>query len=65
VSDSETELAAAAMDVLVGSWSNPDNLAGLAHFCGLELLVYQLIFQNTCYLWEQRSSQMKTVMENI
>lgn len=32
VSDAESEQAAAALNVTVGSWSNPDDLPGLAHF---------------------------------
>ena len=32
VSDAETDKASAAMDVGVGSWSDPDELPGLAHF---------------------------------
>lgn len=32
VSDAESEKAAAALNVSVGSWSNPDDLPGLAHF---------------------------------
>ena len=33
VSDPDAEMAAASVDVHVGSWSDPDDLAGLAHFC--------------------------------
>ena len=33
VSDNETEDSAAAMDVAVGSFSNPSDYEGLAHFC--------------------------------
>lgn len=33
VSDGSTEKAAAAMDVHIGSMSDPDNIPGLAHFC--------------------------------
>lgn len=32
VSDTDSDKAAAAMNVSVGSWSNPDDLPGLAHF---------------------------------
>lgn len=34
VSDSETDKGAAAMDVQVGSFSDPEDIAGLAHFTG-------------------------------
>lgn len=34
ISDPDTEYAAAAMDVGVGSWSDPEPLLGLAHFLG-------------------------------
>lgn len=34
VSDDTTDTAAAAMDVHVGSWDNPMNIPGLAHFLG-------------------------------
>eukprot|EP01127_Copromyxa_protea_P015714 TRINITY_DN456_c0_g1_i2.p1 TRINITY_DN456_c0_g1~~TRINITY_DN456_c0_g1_i2.p1 ORF type:complete len:1114 (+),score=210.50 TRINITY_DN456_c0_g1_i2:848-4189(+) len=33
ISDPETQISAAAIDVLVGSWSNPTEWPGLAHFC--------------------------------
>jgi insulysin len=33
VSDPDAEMTAASVDVHVGSWSDPDDLAGLAHFC--------------------------------
>ncbi|CAB3989452.1 insulin-degrading enzyme isoform X1 [Paramuricea clavata] len=33
VSDSNTEKAAASMDVHIGSMSDPDDIPGLAHFC--------------------------------
>lgn len=32
IHDEETDKAAAAMDVRVGHWSDPDELPGLAHF---------------------------------
>lgn len=32
ISDSESELAGVSIDVGVGSWNEPDNLPGLAHF---------------------------------
>ena len=32
VSDSKSEISYAAMDVNVGSWSEPDEWPGLAHF---------------------------------
>ena len=34
VSDPETDKASAAMDVHVGHLSDPDDIAGLAHFLG-------------------------------
>jgi insulysin len=33
VSDPDAEMTAASVDVHVGSWSDPDDLPGLAHFC--------------------------------
>jgi insulysin len=33
VSDPDAEMADASVDVHVGSWSGPDDLPGLAHFC--------------------------------
>ncbi|CAM9705052.1 unnamed protein product, partial [Hapterophycus canaliculatus] len=33
ISDPETKTSAAAMDVHVGHFSDPDDLPGLAHFC--------------------------------
>ena len=33
ISDNETQVSAAAMDVAVGSFSDPPNYEGLAHFC--------------------------------
>ena len=33
ISDNETQISAAAMDVAVGSFSDPYNFSGLAHFC--------------------------------
>jgi insulysin len=33
VSDPEADKAAAAMDVNVGSWGDPAQFEGLAHFC--------------------------------
>ena len=33
ISDPNTEMATAAMDVYVGDMSNPDDIPGLAHFC--------------------------------
>ena len=33
VSDAKAEVAGASLDVHVGSWSDPDDLPGLAHFC--------------------------------
>lgn len=33
ISDNETQLSAAAMDVAVGSFSDPPSYTGLAHFC--------------------------------
>ncbi|CAM9610182.1 unnamed protein product, partial [Scytosiphon promiscuus] len=33
VSDPDTKISAAAMDVHVGHFSDPDDLPGLAHFC--------------------------------
>ncbi|CAN0075079.1 unnamed protein product, partial [Hapterophycus canaliculatus] len=33
VSDPDTKISAAAMDVHVGYFSDPDDLPGLAHFC--------------------------------
>jgi insulysin len=33
ISDPDSEKAAAAMDVGVGHYSDPDSLPGLAHFC--------------------------------
>ena len=33
ICDPDTDLAAAAMDVQVGHLSDPEELAGLAHFC--------------------------------
>lgn len=35
ISDENADKAAAAMDVHVGFFSDPDGVAGLAHFCGL------------------------------
>lgn len=33
VSDPDAEMAAASVDVHVASWSDPEDLPGLAHFC--------------------------------
>ena len=33
ISDPETDKSSAAMDVHVGSMSDPDDIPGLAHFC--------------------------------
>ena len=33
VSDAKAEMAGASLDVHVGSYSDPDDLPGLAHFC--------------------------------
>jgi insulysin len=35
ISDSKADKAAAAMDVHVGFFSDPEGVEGLAHFCGL------------------------------
>jgi insulysin len=32
--DPDTDKSAASMDVRIGSFAEPDNLLGLAHFCG-------------------------------
>ena len=33
ISDATADKAAAAMDVRVGSWGDPERFQGLAHFC--------------------------------
>lgn len=33
IHDAESEMASAAMDVKAGSWNEPDEYPGLAHFC--------------------------------
>lgn len=43
VSEPTTDKAAAAMDIAVGSFSDPEDYAGLAHFCGMATLQWLIL----------------------